>query len=113
MTTEKTATGKSATPVVSGVPPLPEDVGDVKPGPGQRAVTSPAGTRSVVDERDALALRLQGYKIEGGHQLDESADRPAKTASKDAWFEYAVAQGVPSFEAANMSKDDLIKRMEG
>ena len=34
--------------------------------------------------------------------------RPTKAAGKDAWAEFAIAQGVASHEAAALSKDDLI-----
>ena len=35
--------------------------------------------------------------------------RPTKAASKDAWVEFAMSQGVASYEAHSATKDELIE----
>lgn len=35
--------------------------------------------------------------------------RPTKGASKDAWVEFAISQGVASHEAHSLTKDELIE----
>jgi hypothetical protein len=34
---------------------------------------------------------------------------PAKSANKDTWVAYAVAQGMPEADAKKANKDDLVK----
>lgn len=87
----------------------------VEPGQDQVVVVSPAGTRAVVDRAAVTSLKTQGYKEASGKaaRVELAADAPDRSATKQVWVEYAVANGVPSFEAANLSKDDLIKRLGG
>jgi hypothetical protein len=37
--------------------------------------------------------------------------KPKKSASHDEWAAYAIAHGVPSFEAQNLTRDELVERM--
>lgn len=42
----------------------------------------------------------------------ETDPRPAKTAKVDEWRAYAINHaGVPSYEAAELNRDELIKRV--
>lgn len=37
---------------------------------------------------------------------------PAKSAKHDDWVEFAIGRGVPSYEARNLTKDELVARFE-
>jgi hypothetical protein len=39
--------------------------------------------------------------------------KPKKTAPKEDWVAYAIAHGVPSYEAWAMTKDELIEKVGG
>lgn len=45
------------------VPPAQVVDDNPKAGPGQVAVTSPTGARSIVDEAAVESLKTQGYKV--------------------------------------------------
>jgi hypothetical protein len=62
-TTTTSKAAKSA-PRLVGVPPLPAEP-TLKAGPGQKVVTSPTGTKSVVDDEAVESLKTQGYRVGG------------------------------------------------
>ncbi len=58
------ADAKHTAPLVTTLTPPPTEVPDnVKAGDGEVVVTSPAGTRSVVEKQHVDALKAQGYKV--------------------------------------------------
>ncbi len=58
------ADAKHTAPLVTTLTPPPTEVpDDVKAGEGEVVVTSPAGTRSVVEKHHVDALKAQGYKV--------------------------------------------------
>lgn len=74
-------------------------------------------------ERADLVFYFQrkGYRVEHAEPpvvavpADEvpDPDRPAKNAKTEVWAAYAMEQGVPSFEAQNMTRAQLIERLGG
>lgn len=48
-------------------------------------------------------------------EVDEtpSAQRPARSAKKDVWVAWAVAQGADESEAAGLSKGELVAQFGG
>ncbi len=60
MTTEKSASPN--VPLATLIPAIAVEDDSAKAGPGQKAVVSPAGTRSVVEEDAVALLKTQGYK---------------------------------------------------
>lgn len=59
MTTEKSASPN--VPLATLIPAIAEVDDSPKAGPGQKVVTSPTGTKSVVDEDAVALLKTQGY----------------------------------------------------
>ncbi len=58
------ADAKHTAPLVTTFAPAPTEVpDDVKAGEGEVVVTSPAGTRSVVEKHHVDTLKAQGYKV--------------------------------------------------
>jgi hypothetical protein len=65
MTSEKSATDKATSaPLVVGAPAVTVEP-EAKAGPGQKVVTSPTGTKSVVDDEAVELLKTQGYRVGG------------------------------------------------
>ncbi|MFB7029669.1 MULTISPECIES: hypothetical protein [unclassified Streptomyces] len=67
----------------------------------QLAADPSSGWRAVADESPAPAAP------------EDPAERPAKSAVKAAWVDYAVAQGADPDEAEAATKDDLIEAYGG
>lgn len=61
------------------------------------------------------AYRAAGYEPSDDETVEPAADpkMPLRAALKDAWVEYAISRGVPSFEASGMTKKALIERVTG
>jgi hypothetical protein len=57
-----TGTVTNAAVVETAAPALPVEP-DLQAGPGQKVVTSPTGTKTVVLESAVEALKAQGYKV--------------------------------------------------
>lgn len=67
-----------------------------------------------VEERRQQLTREQQESREvgdpdAGHRGESRDPRPAKSASKSDWIDYAVSQGADRTDAANMTKSDLIE----
>jgi hypothetical protein len=72
--------------------------------------------RSETDHEGVVAYcRRHGYTVEAIEQAPAvsavvQTPRPAKSAPKDAWIEYAVASGMASADAAAATKEALVER---
>ena len=92
-------------------------------GPGQAVVVSPTGDHHVVDETAVDLLNLQGYTTDT--KAKKAAPPPAATeqpvddgrpdakAGKQDWVAYAISKGAASYDAANKTKDELVREYGG
>ncbi len=95
----------------------PEERGDgtvhfVETGPWTGGLTEVEGGATIApDARDTEIARLreQLATLQGGPAANEAVGvrRPAGNASKAAWVEYAVSQGMAPEEADAYTRDDL------
>ncbi|AMS02408.1 head-tail connector protein [Gordonia phage Bjanes7] len=65
------------------------------------------------DLADEAFIPLADDPVDGGDPQAPAGDgaRPPKTASKDAWVDFAEAKGMSRAEAEDMSKADLIQAL--
>ncbi len=62
---------------------------------------------------------VEGYSFESTELASPDAqtvaanDLPSKAAHKDEWIAAAISRGVPSYEASNMTKPQLVERLGG
>jgi hypothetical protein len=59
-----------------------------------------------------VAPAVEAERIEADALEGEAADRPAQTAPKHVWVDYAVAQGLDPVEAEKLTKLELISLTE-
>lgn len=74
-------------------------------GPGPGGLRFEGGRAETNDPRVVAYCRNAGYRIG-----DESAERPARSASKREWVDYAASQGTPREEAEESTRDELAER---
>lgn len=91
----------------SGVPVLGTErlVGDGKPGGPAQADVAPVAPSRTDAEGDAKRSAAR-------QKLAESGGTPHGNASKDAWVEYAVAQGMDRAEAEKADRADLVAALK-
>ena len=73
-----------------------------------------AGHAEADDEAHAAALgyfRRRGYTVEAfdAPAAAQEAEAPKRSASKAAWVEYAVAQGMEEAEVDQFTRDQLVE----
>lgn len=102
--------------VVSVAPPQVSPVAEVSPVAGTSETEM---TRDPEDEHDRLEAVADGTEPpDPGPEPEqvteaEPAERPAPSAPKQAWIDYAVTQGADVHEASAMTKVDLMSRYGG
>lgn len=84
----------------------------------EREQPEPASDRekelqALVDSGKGNWSRVEDAEPESAGQDGGEAKRPAKSASKEEWVAYAVAQGADEAEAKKATKDDLIQAYGG
>ena len=75
------------------------------PTPVRLAEHPPLGTQMALAERGTLAGDASARQVASGEQV--SAQRPARSASKAEWVEYAVSQGATREDAEKATRDEL------
>jgi len=93
-------------PGIHAAPPAPIHPGPVPGEPEEQAAQESALAAEVLttgaDAREATA--------QAAEDNPQPTERPAKSAPKSAWVDYAVARGMDRDEAESSTKDALIER---
>ena len=78
--------------------------------PGLPTLTATHGGAVVIGDEDLRATHEQQAADAAAAAEEKASAAPASNASKSAWAEYAVRQGMPEDEAHGMSRDALAAR---